>query len=307
MRERQHFTLIELLVVIAIIAVLASILLPALHRAREFGRRAACISNERTLIMALGIYLGDSDDRQPLLGTYSNAYWEMEFLFPVAIAEYAGLSGISERPVSPAANGGAYSTAGRFQAYAEQVVDNGRARKSVFFCPSETVQFKGPYTYGAGDWWIKLTNYPSVWYGWNQDGSGNPSTWIPTAGAAWSSPARFMGTYLTRRPEPANTAVFGHTGQNQHTYTQIDDAIPATGQWYFSFTNPPGARHPTHLGSLPVTWLDGHVTVVSGRAAYQDYVAKGSAGLYGKDGRQPLFWEFVNMPNVYTWPPVFGQ
>jgi len=304
--SRRRFTLIELLVVIAIIGVLASLLLPALHRAREFGRRTACIGNQRTLSMALGIYLGDSDERQPLMGTYSNAYWEMEFLFPVAMAEYAGVSGVTERAVSPAASGGAYSTAGRFQAYAEAVVDNGRARRSVFFCPSDNSTFKGPYTYGSGDYWIKLTNYSAVWYGWNQDHNGNPTSWLPTAGAVAANPGRFMGTYLAKRPEPATTGVFGHTGQNQHTYTQIDDAIPASGQWYFSFISPPGSRHPTHLGSLPVAWLDGHVTVVSGRAAYQDYLDYGSAGLYGKDGRSPLFLEFVHMP-AYVWPPVFGQ
>ena len=56
------FTLIELLVVIAIIAVLMAILIPALHRAREQGRRALCLSNLKQLTMAWIMYADDNDD-----------------------------------------------------------------------------------------------------------------------------------------------------------------------------------------------------------------------------------------------------
>src|SRR6266536_6225255 len=62
------FTLIELLVVIAIIAVLAGLLLPALAKAKEQGRSAACKSNMHQIVLGILLYADDNRDYLPWAG-----------------------------------------------------------------------------------------------------------------------------------------------------------------------------------------------------------------------------------------------
>ncbi|MCM8778132.1 MAG: DUF1559 domain-containing protein [Candidatus Omnitrophica bacterium] len=73
---RDAFTLIELLVVVAIIAILASMLLPALSQARERARMAVCISNLKQIGMGLHMYADSFDGLIPTYAAAGGDAWQ---------------------------------------------------------------------------------------------------------------------------------------------------------------------------------------------------------------------------------------
>jgi len=76
LKSKTHnagFTLIELLVVISIIALLLSIMMPSLNKARDAARKVVCMSNTRQIVTGVNVYAANHKDKYPYL--YEDAEW----------------------------------------------------------------------------------------------------------------------------------------------------------------------------------------------------------------------------------------
>lgn len=153
--RKKAFTLIELLVVISIIALLISILLPALGSARESARAVACGSNMRQLTLAGLIYAEENDGIVVPAKVTNNITWEQ------VIAPYMGLDSSIEkyvRPPGPYAcpSSEAITQGGSFSDYGKNWYMNGTptADRTVETClrPSEV------WYYGESRQWHSSTN-----------------------------------------------------------------------------------------------------------------------------------------------------
>jgi prepilin-type N-terminal cleavage/methylation domain-containing protein/prepilin-type processing-associated H-X9-DG protein len=127
------FTLIELLVVIAIIAILASLLLPVLTRAKEKARQTQCAGNQHQIGLGWLMYVSDSSDIYPVMRGWAGA---------------GGLKG------SYTLDAGVAYSFGVSQDYASRPLNKYVPAVEAWHCPSD----KGDANYGAKNCFIEYGN-----------------------------------------------------------------------------------------------------------------------------------------------------
>lgn len=210
----RAFTLVELLVVIGIIAVLMSILLPALQKARESAQRTKCLANLRSIAQATHIYAAENRGTFPS-SVYSDGTWCYAF--------------DAKNSMNPAAGGMGLGL------LLESNVIRAEVSPRVFHCemmdtsgtpyPSHCMDVPpGTNPWGSGMSWFTTTTTNRVILGYNYRGPSYFYTHDNQQMKLGKVPSNLL--LIMDMPDPR----FGrrHTHRKGYNFTRID----GSGGWF---------------------------------------------------------------------------
>ena len=228
------FTLIELLVVIAIIAILASLLLPALGKAKSQALRGQCLSNQRQLALTWLMYAGDHDER----------------LVPNGEASVGEIEGSpfwvygAGHPNLPAFTNETYLLDPKYAAFAPYL-----AAPGVYQCPAEDrkLHVLGGAAIGGGRGVRRNRSYSMNGYLGPTPGMDSSSEYLTP------DYRRFHKTADLVAPAPSNTFVFQDVNPANICFPAFIVRMP--GSSTDGFFHYPGSHHD---GGGVISFADGH-------------------------------------------------
>lgn len=155
----RGFTLIELLVVISIIALLMSIMMPALGRAKELARRSICANNLKSLGQGVFVYASSNKDTLPVPGYQTGAVpWYSYLLFDLYLPDMA----------TATPKGRVLKTYGLGRLFMDDIIQEGK----VYYCPSAPKGIPGGGVTGVSYRYQEYSNNGQT-FPWNNDESGH--------------------------------------------------------------------------------------------------------------------------------------